>query len=126
IILLSRQAGLQPELFRPDRIIREPVDEGIDGQVAGHIPVVAVAILAAQRMQMQDMPDQVFQERLAFNGVVPLEQGRIDGEGWHAVANGDADGMRGGAVLGTAEIEEEVAVKWLFPQEADDGVLEDV
>ena len=90
IVLLRRQTVLHAVSSRQQGVFRQIAYGRIDGQIAGDVPVVQVAPLAAQHVQMQQVRDHVFQK-----GALPwcgqqVEAGGVHRQDRDAVADGYA------------------------------------
>ncbi len=123
VVLFSRQSLRQLEPLRPDRLQRQPGDAGIHRQVAGQVPVVGQASGAACGVQVQDVLEDVFEQRLPLRrreGQQPL---RVDAQRRHPVADGDPQRLRGVAPA-APEAEQEMSVKRPLLEQAHGRVFE--
>ncbi len=86
------------------------VDGGIDGEIAGDVPVVAVPPLAPGHVQMEDVLEQMFEQRPLLVGREIRQPGRIDAQHRGAVSDGHTQRGIAGSLPPT-KAENEMAVK---------------
>ena len=120
VVLLRRPPFRETIASRPDGSERQAGDRRIDGEVAAEIPGAAVALFAAQGVEVEKMLEEMFEERFLFGGAEGGELGRGDNQRRDAVIDGDAAAGRGDAA---AQAEEEMSVKGAGLEEPYHGIL---
>ena len=81
-----------------------------------------VSAPTAQRMKMEQMLDQVFQESFLLQPGKGFKGFRVKGEDWNAVSNGDA--APAGSTGDATEREEEVAIEGSTLQQSNNRIFQ--
>jgi len=123
VILFRRQAVLDTVIFGEECIFGKVGDAGVDRQIGGDIPVMLIAPLAAQRVQMQQVLDQMFQKGLLLRLAKRGKGGGIDRQERYAVAHRDAGFLAVQRPLFPAQVEDEMPVEGALAEQAHDGIF---
>ena len=123
VILFRSQSFLCTIIFGDKRIVRKIVDPRIDCKIAADIPVMQIAPLAAERMQMQQVLDQMLQQRPLLRGCQFVERSWINRQKGDAVPHRYSGPLAVQWALFAAQIEDEMPVEGALPQQPYHGVF---
>ena len=123
VILFCRQPIICTVIFGKERIFRKTGDSRIDRKIAADIPVMEVTPLAAERMQMQQVLDEMLQQSPLLRCLQSVERSWVNREKGDAIPYGYPGSLSVKWPMFAAQVEDEMPIKGAFPQQPYHGVF---